>query len=82
MIHHDEDEPPDLGPCCACGKSGPDVRNIMMLHVRAPVPGTGWGCFACKLPLNGAVAVLCDICLLTHAEPPIARSISCCPGSS
>ena len=53
----------DLGPCCHCEKTGPAVRNIMMLHRRAPVPGTGWGCFQCGLSQDGAVAVLCDECL-------------------
>lgn len=50
-----------LGPCCGC-RTIQGVRNIVMLPVRAPVPGTGWGCFACDLPQDGAVAVLCDDC--------------------
>lgn len=75
-VYADDDEPdedvtpgqhpdgsPNLGRCCACGKEGPDVRNIIALPLRAPVPGTGWGCFVCGLPSNGAVAVLCDDCL-------------------
>ncbi len=57
-----------LGPCCACGENLQDVRNVVMLHHRAPVPFTGWGCVVCDLPADGAVAVLCDRCLLTHAE--------------
>lgn len=65
---NDDDYIPELGPCCACGKIGSGVRNIIMLHYRAPVPGTGWGCITCGLNANGAVAVLCDDCLLTHAE--------------
>jgi hypothetical protein len=58
----------DLGPCCACGKTGPDVRNIIALHKPAPEPGTGWGCVVCGLPANGAQAVLCDGCLESKAE--------------
>ncbi len=58
----------DLGRCCACRKTGSDVRNIMMLHFRAPVPGTGWGCVACHQPSDGAIAVLCDDCLDARAE--------------
>jgi hypothetical protein len=54
---------PDLGPCCVCEKTGPDVRNIIMLDLESPTPGRGWGCFACGLPLNGAIAVVCDACL-------------------
>lgn len=57
------DDDPDLGPCCACAKIGPDVRNIMMLHRLSPIPGKGWGCLQCGLPLDYAVAVLCDACL-------------------
>jgi len=52
-----------IGRCCVCEKGGPKVRNIVMLHQRAPVRGTGWGCFVCGLPSDGAVAVICDDCL-------------------
>lgn len=58
----------DLGTCCHCEKSGPTVRNVLMLSLRAPVPGTGWGCIQCGLPNDGAIAVLCDECL--KAERP------------
>jgi hypothetical protein len=53
----------NLGPCCVCEKTGPDVRNIIMLNQLAPTPGKGWGCFVCGLPQNGAIAVVCDDCL-------------------
>ncbi len=33
-----------------------------MLKEKAPESGTGWGCFQCGLPQDGAVAVLCDDC--------------------
>ncbi|MFN8452453.1 MAG: hypothetical protein U0521_28580 [Anaerolineae bacterium] len=42
---------------------GPTVRNVMALPYRAPVDGTGWGCFVCGTPNDGAVAVICDSCL-------------------
>lgn len=58
----DASDPPDLGPCCICGKED-GVGNIIMLDRRAPVPGHGWGCFQCDLPMDGAVSVLCDGCL-------------------
>ncbi len=61
-------EIPDLGPCCACGIEGPGVRNVILLGRKAPVPGTGWGCIVCGLPLDGAIAVVCDPCLETQAE--------------
>jgi hypothetical protein len=69
----DDDEPPfdrpDLGPCCCCGLVGDDVRNIVMLPRRAPVPGTGWGCFACGLPNDGATYVACDRCVEDERKP-------------
>jgi hypothetical protein len=62
----------DFGPCCACGKERPKWAedlpgswppNIIMLEQKAPTPGTGWGCVQCGLPLDGAVAAICDDCL-------------------
>lgn len=55
---------PDLGPCCACGRSAPDVRirTFLALDLKGPLPGRGWGCVVCHLPNDGAVAVLCDDC--------------------
>lgn len=53
---------PDLGPCCACEAPGPH-SNILALNRTAPQPGTGWGCFVCGRPQDGAVAVLCDGCI-------------------
>lgn len=58
----------DLGTCCACGKPGATARNLIMLDLRAPVPGTGWGCMVCGLSLDGAVAVVCDDCMAAGAE--------------
>lgn len=57
-----------LGPCCHCMKDGGAV-NLITLNLRAPIPGTGWGCFVCKLPMDGAIAVMCDECY--EAEKPI-----------
>lgn len=51
-----------LGNCCACGERR-SIHNLIMLPRRAPVPGTGWGCHRCKLPEDGALAVLCDECI-------------------
>ena len=50
-------EVPNLGPCCHCGRTD-DVRTIVMLSRRGPMPGCGWGCVVCGLPLDGAIAVL------------------------
>lgn len=63
-----EEEAESLGPCCACGKTGPDVRNILMLDRLCPTPDRGWGCVACGLPMDYASAVLCDGCLESKAE--------------
>lgn len=53
--------PESYGPCCSCGRR--DAMNIIQLVGRAPVPGTGWGCLVCDLPMDGAMAVLCQACL-------------------
>jgi len=73
-----DDDPPDLGECCACGVVGPAVRNILMLDTVAPTPGKGWGCFACSLPQNGALAVVCDTCL--DADAPLRHICLGWPG--
>lgn len=77
MIQSPEGMSGNLGSCCGCGASGPQVRNILMLDRRAPEPGTGWGCLECDLPCDGAIAVLCDKCILAI---PIGHSpkFACC----
>jgi hypothetical protein len=50
-----------LGACCVCGGFNM-VQNIVLLGRAAPRPGTGWGCVACGLPQDGAIAVMCDGC--------------------
>jgi len=54
------------GPCCCCLRLK-EIRNLIMLPVRAPVAGTGWGCFVCGLPPDGAVAACCDECVAAGA---------------
>lgn len=51
-----------LGPCCMCDGTE-SVNNVIMLSRRGAVPGHGWGCVVCSLPMDGAYAVLCDTCL-------------------
>lgn len=58
-----DEEPLDFGNCCACDRTGQAVRNLTMLGYKTPIPGTGWGCFVCQLPSDGAVAVVCDECV-------------------
>ena len=54
----------NFGQCCACHGTK-NVRTVVMLHRRGPVPGTGWGCVVCDLPLDGAISVVCDSCRLS-----------------
>ena len=70
---------PYLGPCCECG-GGANVRNVVMIPQRAPKPGTGWGCVQCDLPPDGAVAVLCDKCLVALGYCKEARPLRVCAG--
>jgi hypothetical protein len=44
------------------------LRNVVLLTLKAPVPGTGWGCVVCDLPLDGAIALVCDSCIDAHAN--------------
>lgn len=72
QYHARADEAPNLGSCCICERSGPTVRNMVMLPKRAPIAGRGWGCMECHLPLDGVVAVVCDSCLgplNTYGQP-------------
>lgn len=63
----------DLGRCCCCEREGAGVRNILMLGFRSPEPGEGcWGCLQCGLPMEGAVAVVCDDCLAAGLKPELA----------
>jgi len=69
-----EEAPPiTVGRCCACRRVDVECRNLVMLHVQAPVPGTGWGCVVCGLPNDGALALVCDGCLERNA--PILDAI-------
>jgi hypothetical protein len=61
----------DLGPCCAC-EGLEKVRNVITLNVKGTTPGKGWGCFVCGLSSDGAVAVLCDSCMESKAQPRFA----------
>jgi hypothetical protein len=59
----------ELGPCCACEKIGPTVRNIVMIAKKGVIAGHGWGCVVCGLPGDGASYVLCDACFKAKREP-------------
>ncbi|MCV3215115.1 hypothetical protein OGM63_16610 [Plectonema radiosum NIES-515] len=66
--YYSDEEPLDLGACCACGKTE-KVENILTINKRAPIPGTGWSCVVCGLPYDGAVTVMCDDCVVGNKEP-------------
>jgi hypothetical protein len=51
------------------------VRHLVFVNRRAPIPGTGWGCIACGLPNDGAVAVLCDMCFKFERIGPRLRFV-------
>lgn len=54
-----------LGKCCGCEMEGIAVRNIVFVTLRSPEPGAGcWGCITCGLEPAGAIAVLCDNCVV------------------
>jgi hypothetical protein len=56
-----DDDAPTLGTCCGC-ETREGVHAIVMLSYRCKVPGHGWGCVICRLPSDGASAVLCGRC--------------------
>ena len=62
------------------GRTG-TVRNIVMMTRRAPVPGTGWGCMQCGLPLDGAIFVACDRCVEVGVWCPASGPVEVCLGS-
>ncbi len=61
----------DFGACCACG-GVEHVRNFIALNLKAPVPGTGWGCVVCGLAADGALTIVCDACLAAGTKPQLA----------
>lgn len=71
-------QPTNLGPCCICEKSGDSVRNIISLHQKTPTPGRGWGCVVCRLPSDGALAVLCDRCFDLFCGGGNELKFACC----
>jgi hypothetical protein len=57
----------NLGPCCVCGCA--DAHAIVFLDFFGPPGFIGWGCFQCGLPSQGAIAILCEPCVESGAEP-------------
>jgi hypothetical protein len=71
-----DDDAPDLGPCCACGRSE-NVVEIYMLPLRNHVAGHGWGCVICGIPSNGASAVLCGDCGTKYRRGDMVLRFAC-----
>jgi hypothetical protein len=59
----------DVGPCCCCGEAITGRKNFVMLPQRGPVPGKGWGCVVCDLPMDGALYIACDRCVDENRMP-------------
>ena len=56
----------NYGSCCVCGNLQ-DVNNIFQLSYKVGSESeSAWGCFGCGLPIEGAVAVVCDACIEKH----------------
>lgn len=63
---------PNLGKCCAC-EGNEKVLTIFMLDRRSPEPGVGcWGCLQCGLQMEGAIAVICNACLVAGRREKFA----------
>ncbi len=77
----DDEVHPDLGPCCACGESGPTVRNVGFLDKKCRVPGHGWGCVQCGLEADGAIIVVCDACAAKGKDVVIRWACRGYPGT-
>lgn len=70
VVETQDSAPGDLiafGPCCCCQQVVP-LTAVAMLSFKAPTPGTGWGCYQCGLPMDGAIALVCDRCADSNAE--------------
>lgn len=50
----------NYGPCCATGADGADNLVFLPLELPEEFHGCGWGCDICRLPSNGALAVITD----------------------
>ena len=59
----------NLGSCCIC-ESRTDVNNVLQLDYKVKSE-SGWGCFVCGLPAEGAVACFCDACLHLYGPDSI-----------
>lgn len=58
-----------FGPCCCCEGDIAHQPALMMLDFEGPPGFTGWGCLVCHLPSRGAIAVLCQGCMLAQRVP-------------
>ena len=73
---NNDDDIAKLGSCCICERED-GVTTIVMLSVKGPVRGRGWGCVVCNLPMDGASAVLCESCLPDYAAERTPLRFAC-----
>lgn len=59
---------PVLTTCCACGREV-YCPFVVLIRRRAPSPGTGWGCLACRASLDGGITLLCRDCVNGGVRP-------------
>jgi hypothetical protein len=65
---------PGFGPCCCCEGDVKKQPHLMMLEFEAPAGFKGWGCLVCRLPMRGAIAVVCPACIQAQKLPQFIAS--------
>ena len=56
----------EFGTCCVC-EGEMETCGLIQLDYKVESE-SGWGCVQCGLPMEGAVAVVCDACFTTHGD--------------
>lgn len=56
----------EYGTCCVC-ESEMETCGIIQLGYKVESE-SGWGCYQCGLPMEGAIAIVCGDCVDKHAE--------------
>ena len=61
----------NYGMCCVCEAPNADPNFFQMDYKVPETVETKWGCLKCGLPIEGAIAVVCDGCLRKHGPDAI-----------
>lgn len=56
----------EYGTCCVC-ESEMETCGIIQLGYKVESE-SGWGCFQCDLPMEGAIAIVCGDCVDKYGE--------------